>query len=258
MDLNLKGSKVIVSAGGSGIGLAIVWGFLAEGAEVATCDNSPELVSQLRKIHPEVYCEEVDVADAKAVQNFTQSAIGQLEGLDCLVNNAGIAGPTSPIEEIQEADWERCLSVCLSSQYFFAKAAVSVLRRSENSSIVNISSAAGKYGFAFRTPYSTAKWGVIGLTKSLAIELGPDQIRVNAILPGLVSGERQQRVLTAKAEKRGVSFDEIEKEAFSYTSIKSYVTPQDIANQVLYLASEKGKLISGQAISVDGDTRMLA
>ena len=258
MDLNLEGSKIIVSAGGSGIGLAIVQGFLAEGAKVATCDISAELVSQLRQNYPGVYCKEVDVADAQAVQKFTQSAIGQLGGLDCLVNNAGIAGPTSPIEEIQQKDWERCLSVCLSSQYFFTKAAVSSLRKSKNSSIVNISSAAGKCGFAFRTPYSTAKWGVIGLTKSLAIELGPDQIRVNAILPGLVSGERQQLVLTAKAEKRGVSFDEIEQEAFSYTSIKSYVTPQDIANQVLYLAAEKGKLISGQAISVDGDTRMLA
>ena len=258
MDLNLEGSKIIVSAGGSGIGLAIVQGFLAEGAKVATCDISPELVSQLRQNYPGVYCKEVDVADAQAVQKFTQSAIGQLGGLDCLVNNAGIAGPTSPIEEIQQTDWERCLSVCLSSQYFFTKAAVSSLRKSKNSSIVNISSAAGKCGFAFRTPYSTAKWGVIGLTKSLAIELGPDQIRVNAILPGLVSGERQQLVLTAKAEKRGVSFEEIEQKAFSYTSIKSYVTPQDIANQVLYLAAEKGKLISGQAISVDGDTRMLA
>ena len=258
MDLNLEGSKIIVSAGGSGIGLAIVQGFLAEGAKVATCDISAELVSQLRQNYPGVYCKEVDVADAQAVQRFTQSAIGQLGGLDCLVNNAGIAGPTSPIEEIQQKDWERCLSVCLSSQYFFTKAAVSSLRKSKNSSIVNISSAAGKCGFAFRTPYSTAKWGVIGLTKSLAIELGPDQIRVNAILPGLVSGERQQLVLTAKAEKRGVSFEEIEQEAFSYTSIKSYVTPQDIANQVLYLAAEKGKLISGQAISVDGDTRMLA
>ena len=258
MELKMKGNKVIVSAGGSGIGLAIVEGFLAEGAEVATCDISPELVSQLKRNHPSVYCEEMDVADAQAVQQFTQSAIGKLGGLDCLVNNAGIAGPTSPIEEIPEADWERCLSVCLSSQYFFTKACVSSLRKSSNPSIVNISSAAGKYGFAFRTPYSTAKWGVIGLTKSLAIELGPDQIRVNAILPGLVSGERQKRVLKAKAEKRGVSFGEIEQEAFSYTSIKSYVTPQDIANQVLYLASEKGKLISGQAISVDGDTRMLA
>ena len=258
MDLNLEGSKIIVSAGGSGIGLAIVQGFLAEGAKVATCDISAELVSQLRQNYPGVYCKEVDVADAQAVQKFTQSAIGQLGGLDCLVNNAGIAGPTSPIEEIQQKDWERCLSVCLSSQYFFTKAAVSSLRKSKNSSIVNISSAAGKCGFAFRTPYSTAKWGVIGLTKSLSIELGPDQIRVNAILPGLVSGERQQLVLTAKAEKRGVSFEKIEQEAFSYTSIKSYVTPQDIANQVLYLAAEKGKLISGQAISVDGDTRMLA
>ena len=119
MALSQKGSTASAAAGGSGIGLAIVQGFLAEGAEVVTCDISPESVSQLRKNHPEVYCEEVDVSDAKAVQKFTQSAIGQLEGLDCLVNNAGIAGPTSPIEEIQEADWERCLSVCLSSQYFF-------------------------------------------------------------------------------------------------------------------------------------------
>ena len=128
MDLNLEGSKIIVSAGGSGIGLAILQGFLAEGAKVATCDISPELVSQLRQNYPGVYCKEVDVGDAQAVQKFTQSAIGQLGGLDCLVNNAGIAGPTSPIEEIQQTDWERCLSVCLSSQYFFTKAAVSSLR----------------------------------------------------------------------------------------------------------------------------------
>ena len=113
-------------------------------------------------------------------------------------------------------------------------------------------------GFARRTPYAAAKWGVIGLTKSLAIELGPDRIRVNAILPGLVAGDRQRRVLEAKAQRLGASFAETEARAFSYTSIRDYVTPEQIADQILFLASERGRTISGQAISVCGDTQMLA
>jgi NAD(P)-dependent dehydrogenase (short-subunit alcohol dehydrogenase family) len=113
-------------------------------------------------------------------------------------------------------------------------------------------------GFALRSPYAAAKWGVIGLTKSLAIELGEDNIRVNAILPGLVKGERQKNVLKAKAQRLGKSFAEIEKEAFSFISIKSYVTAEDIANQIMFLASPMGARISGQAIAIDGDMRMLA
>jgi NAD(P)-dependent dehydrogenase (short-subunit alcohol dehydrogenase family) len=132
------------------------------------------------------------------------------------------------------------------------------LRESGDASITNLSSAAGKHGFAYRTPYAAAKWGVIGLTKSLAIELGADKIRVNAILPGLVAGDRQRNVLSAKAQRLGKSYDEVEQDAFSYTSIKDYVTAQDIADQIMYLASPSGRRISGQAIAVDGDTKMLA
>ncbi len=131
------------------------------------------------------------------------------------------------------------------------------LRKSHNASIVNLSSMAGKVGFAMRSPYAAAKWGVIGFTKSLSIELGPDKIRVNAILPGLVAGDRQRRVLEAKAQQRGISFAEMEKVAFSYTSIKDYVTPQEIADQILFITSIRGRTISGQALAVCGDTQML-
>ena len=198
------------------------------------------------------------MADRAQVASLFETAIATLGGLDVLVNNAGIAGPTGPVEEIHPEDWDRCIEVCLTSQFNCARLAIPHLRKSGNASIVNLSSAAGKYGFGFRSPYAAAKWGVIGFTKSLAIELGEAGIRVNAILPGLVAGDRQRRVLEAKAQQRGIGFTEMERIAFSYTSIKDYVTPRQLADQILFLCSQRGATISGQAISVDGDTRMLA
>jgi NAD(P)-dependent dehydrogenase (short-subunit alcohol dehydrogenase family) len=149
------------------------------------------------------------------------------------------------------------LDICLTSQFVTIARAVPQLRASGNASIVNVSSLAGRLGFRLRSPYAAAKWGVIGLSKSMAIELGPDGIRVNALLPGLVAGDRQRRVLEARAQAQGVSFDEAERDAFSRTSIKEYVTPQQLADQVLFLASPRGRTISGQALSVCGDTGML-
>jgi NAD(P)-dependent dehydrogenase (short-subunit alcohol dehydrogenase family) len=132
------------------------------------------------------------------------------------------------------------------------------LRKSGNASMMNLSSQAGRHGFALRTPYAAAKWGVIGLTQSLSIELGPDRIRVNALLPGIVAGDRQKRVLEAKAKARGMSYEEMEKTAFSFTSIKEYVTPQQLADLVVFVASPHGRTISGQSLSVCGDTKMLS
>ncbi len=254
MDLGLNGARVLVTAGAAGIGRAIVDAFLAEGAQVATCDISEEALATLPA---GVLARRVDVSDAEALGAFVDEAVGAMGGLDCLVNNAGIAGPTAKVEDVDLAAWRQTLDVVLTSQFVTTGRAVHALRQSANPSIVNMSSIAGRVGFAMRTPYAAAKWGVIGLTKSLAIELGGDGIRVNAILPGLVAGDRQRRVLEARAQRQGISFAEAEAEAFRYTSIREYVPPEAIASQILYLASPQGRLISGQSLSVCGDTRML-
>ncbi|HEX2632676.1 MAG TPA: SDR family oxidoreductase [Bradyrhizobium sp.] len=257
MDLGLKGSRVLVTAGANGIGLAIARRFVAEGAKVHTCDVDPTALSALAACDPAITSTLCDVSDRSAVDKLFAEALEGLGGLDVLVNNAGIAGPTSRIEEMHPEDWDRCVAICLTGQFNCTRLAVPHLRNSENASIVNISSAAGRLGFAMRSPYAAAKWGVIGLTKSLSIELGPDNIRVNAILPGLVAGDRQRRVLEAKAQQRGISYADMERTAFSYTSIKDYVTPEQIADQILFMCSPRGSTISGQAISICGDTQML-
>lgn len=254
MDLQLQGARVIVTAGAGGIGRAIVEAFLAEGATITTCDIDQTALDGLPAT---VAAQRVDVSDAAALAAFVDRAAEQMGGIDCLVNNAGIAGPTGRIEDLRVADIERCISVCLTSQFITTGRAVPHLRASANPSIVNISSLAGRLGFQLRTPYAAAKWGVIGLTRSLAAELGSDRIRVNAVLPGLVAGDRQHRVLEARAKSRGITFDEAEARAFSFTSIREYVTPEQIADQILFLASPRGRTISGQAISVCGDTGML-
>ena len=257
INLDIKGLRVLVTAGANGIGLAVARAFVREGARVHICDVDDAALSALAVGDPAITQTKCDVSDRPAVKRLFDEVIGNLRGLDVLVNNAGVAGPTSKVEEMNPEDWDRCLDICLTGQFNCTRLAVPLLRKSRNASIVNISSAAGRLGFAMRTPYAAAKWGVIGFTKSLAIELGADNIRVNAILPGLVAGDRQRRVLEAKAQQRGISYAEMERTAFSYTSIKEYVTPDQLADQILFMCSPRGRTISGQAISICGDTQML-
>lgn len=257
MNLDIKGLRVLVTAGANGIGLAIARAFAGEGAKVHICDVDTEALKALKTSDPLLSQSICDVSDRTAVQLLFREATSVLGGLDVLINNAGVAGPTAKVEEMNPEDWDRCLNICLTGQFNCTRLAVPLLRESTNASIVNISSAAGRLGFAMRSPYAAAKWGVIGFTKSLSIELGPDNIRVNAILPGLVAGDRQRRVLEAKAQQRGISFAEMERTAFSYTSIKDYVTPQQLADQIVFMCSPRGRTISGQAISICGDTQML-
>ncbi|WP_213772165.1 SDR family oxidoreductase [Bradyrhizobium sp. dw_78] len=257
MDLDIMGLRVLVTAGANGIGHAIACRFAGEGARVHVCDVDEAALSALVSGDPRITSTPCDVSDRAAVKKLFEEATAKLGGLDVLVNNAGVAGPTSKVEDMNPEDWDRCLEICLTGQFNCTRLAVPLLRQSKNASIVNISSVAGRLGFAMRAPYAAAKWGVIGFTKSLSIELGPDNIRVNAILPGLVAGDRQRRVLEAKAQQRGISYAEMERTAFSYTSIKEYVTPEQIADQILFMCSLRGKTISGQAISICGDTQML-
>ena len=258
MDLNLTGNKVIVTAGASGIGREIVEAFVEEGATVCACDVDTDALAKLKSDLPDVFTMECDVTSVDASANFIKTSAEHMGGIDTLVNNAGIAGPTAKVEDIDPQDWARCIDVCLTGHFNCTRIAVPFLRRGVNPSITNMSSAAGKVGFALRSPYAAAKWGVIGLTKSLAIELGEDGIRVNALLPGIVAGDRQRRVMEARAQSRGMSMDDVETEAFSFVSVKDFVTARQLADQILFISSEKGRLISGQAIAVDGDLRMLA
>src|SRR5215203_4914169 len=237
MDLGITGLRVLVTAGASGIGLEVARAFVREGARVHVSDIDRAALDGLAASDPDLTHSYGDVADRANVARFFEETLQALGGLDVLVNNAGIAGPTGRVEDIDPEDWDRCLAVCLTGQFNCARLAVPHLKQSRNASIVNVSSAAGRFGFPLRSPYAAAKWAVIGFTKSLSRELGEDGIRVNAVLPGVVAGDRQRRVLEAKAQQLGVSYDEMEQAALANASLKEYVTPQQLADQILFLCS---------------------
>lgn len=257
MDLGMKGLRVLVTAGANGIGLEVARAFVEEGAKVHVCDVDQKALRALAKSDPKITRTRADVSDRAEVGKLFREALKALGGLDVLVNNAGIAGPTAKVEEMAPEEWDRCLAINITGQFNCARLAVPHLRKSRNASIVNLSSAAGKLGFALRTPYAAAKWGVIGFTKSLAVELGQDGIRVNAILPGVVEGERIERVFAAKAKARGVPVETVRDEALSYVSMRTMVTHRQLADTILFICSERGRTISGQPIAVDGDLQML-
>ncbi|MCC6193372.1 MAG: SDR family oxidoreductase [Burkholderiales bacterium] len=255
MDTQLKGARVLVTAGASGIGLATALAFAREGARVHVCDIDETHLSKAagRELSHSV----CDVSDPEAVAQLFATVTAKLGGLDVLVNNAGIAGPTAPCVEVKLADWERTLAVNLTGQFLCAQHAIPMLAHSRNASIVNLSSAAGRFGFPNRTPYAASKWGVIGFTKSLAMEVGPLGIRVNAICPGAVEGARIDHVFASRARLRNVHPDVVRDEALARISLGRLVTAEDIANAIVFLASPLGANISGHALPVDGDTQAL-
>jgi NAD(P)-dependent dehydrogenase (short-subunit alcohol dehydrogenase family) len=251
------GLRVLVSAGASGIGRAIADMLILHGAEVHICDVSRDFLEDFRRQHPQHGASLADVSKEGDVASLFKDAIASLGGLDALVNNAGIAGPTGAIEEITPADWRRCIDVCLTGQFLCAHHAVPLLKRAGGGAIVNMSSAAGRHGYAFRTPYASAKFGVIGFTQSLAKELGPHNIRVNAILPGIVQGPRIQAVIDARAGQLGISSQEMERQYLEKVSLRRMVTPHDVAAMVLFLLSPMGDNLSGQSLGVDGNVETL-
>jgi NAD(P)-dependent dehydrogenase (short-subunit alcohol dehydrogenase family) len=248
LTVRLDGMRVAITAGAAGIGRVMADSFAACGARVFLCDVDKEALAACP--YPSV---EADVESPEGCDAFMDAALAHHGGLDVLLNNAGIAGPTARVEDVAPEALSRTLKIDLEAMFHCARRAVPALREAGGGSIVNLSSAAGRFGFAQRSPYAAAKWGVVGFTKSLAIELGPDGIRVNAILPGAVAGDRIRRVVESKAQARGVSFQEQEAEMLKAASLRCYVTPQDITNMALYLCSPFGATISGQALAVDGD-----
>ncbi|CAN5354452.1 SDR family oxidoreductase [soil metagenome] len=253
----IRGQRVLVTAGGSGIGHAIAATLIEHGARVAICDISEDILKTARESLKGAFGVKADVSRDEDVEAMFDAVTRDLGGLDALINNAGIAGPTGGVDEISPADWRRCIDICLTGQFLCARKAVPMLKAVGGGSIVNMSSAAGRHGYAFRTPYSSAKFGVIGFTQSLAKELGPHAIRVNAILPGIVEGARMDGVIRDRAKQLGVSHEEMTARYLEKVSLRRMVTPYDVANMAAFLLSDSGKNISGQSLSVDGNVETL-
>lgn len=257
MNITVTGQRVLLTAGAAGIGRAIAETLLKAGARLHICDVDAKALAEAKKAMPGIGATLCDVADAAQVDQLFAEARATLGGLDALINNAGIAGPTAPVEEIEPKDWQRTLDINLTGQFLCARRAVPMLKAAGGGSIVMMSSAAGRFGYPLRTPYSASKWATIGLTESWAMELGPSRIRVNAICPGIVEGPRIDKVIGAKAEARGVSFEQMRENYLNLSSLHTMVSAQDIANMVLYLLSDAGRTISGQALSIDGNLESL-
>jgi NAD(P)-dependent dehydrogenase (short-subunit alcohol dehydrogenase family) len=251
MNLSAKGMRVLITAGAAGIGRVTAQTFLEAGARVHVCDVEE------RPLPKEIGYTRADVSSLADVERLFGEVQRNLGGLDVLVNNAGIAGPTARVEDIQPGDWDRCIAIDLNGMFYCTRKAMPLIKAAGGGSIVNLSSAAGLHGFPQRSPYCAAKWGVVGFTKSLSVEAGPDKVRVNCICPGIVEGDRIDRVVEAKARSLGVSREAFLEKFLETTSMRSTVSAQDIANMALFLASDAGRHITGQALAVDAGVRYL-
>lgn len=249
--------RVLISAGAAGIGRRIAESFLAGGAAVHVCDVSPHNISTFLAANPQATASEADVSQPDQVERVFADLADHYKALDVLVNSAGIAGPIAPVEDVAVEDWDRCIAIDLNGVFYMTRHAVPLLRSAGGGSIINIASTAGLFGCPSRAPYASAKWGVIGLTKTLAMELGEAGIRVNAICPGSVGGPRIEAVIAEDATRHGVPEARVRDAYLGQTSLRRFIDADEVAATALFLASDAGAGISGQAIAVDGNTESL-
>ena len=243
-----------MTAGGSGLGAAISDAFLREGARVSSCDISAEAVERRRTERKDLLIEQIDIRDDTALRDWTSRSIAALGGCDVLINNAGVAGPVGPVEDVDLDGWRDCLQINLDAQLVTAQAVIPTMKAQRSGVILNMSSTSGLYGTPNRAAYTASKWAVIGFTKTLAIELGPFGIRCNAICPTSVEGERIDRVLAAQSQVTGKSVSEVRDDYTAGTSLRRFARASEIADMCWFLASNSAAFVSGQAIAVDGNT----
>ncbi len=252
MDISLDGKRAFVTAGGDGIGRATVLAMHAVGAQVFTCDIDS---SGLETLPGGVVSWRCDVTDSAALDGVFDKILP--DGLDFMINNAGIAGPTKLVEDITDGEWRRTMAVGIDSHFFCARRVVPVFKAQGHGAMVNLISSAGIMGYPTRSPYAAAKWAVTGFTKTLAMELGPDNIRVNGVAPGSVNGDRMDRVVAGHASIEGLTIDEVRAIYSKGVSMQCFVDPEEIADLIVFLCSDYGRHISGQIIGVDGHSETL-
>ena len=249
---------VVISGAATGLGRRTAERFEEGGYRVHVCDANPAAVQEFRAAHPQALASVVDVSDAGQVDAWFDEIAAKHGRVDVMINNAGIAGPTAPVEQIAPADWDRTIAVDLNGQFYCTRRAVPLIRAAGGGSIINIASSAAFFGFPFRTPYAACKWALLGFTKTLAMELGPEGIRVNAICPGSIKGPRIDGVIERDAAARGMEPAAIRKLYERQVSLRQFVDAEDVANTVFFLASPQGRMISGQILGVDGHTESLS
>jgi NAD(P)-dependent dehydrogenase (short-subunit alcohol dehydrogenase family) len=255
----LYNKNIIITAAADGIGLAIAEHCISNGANVFVTDIDQKKLSLLKnhsKYNKKLFIKKVKANNPKEVLKYFLDLKKKTNSVDALINNVGISGPTGKIEDLGIEEWKNTIDTNINSHFYFLKYFIPLLKKN-GGSIINISSTAGLFGFPFRTPYAASKWATIGLTKSLAMELGKYNIRVNAICPGSVSGDRMKRVIEAKAKSLGVSKKKLQQDFESMTSLKTFVDKEDISSMVIFLLSDDAKKISGQVMTVDGNTERM-
>ena len=245
--------KVLITAGAAGIGREFARAFAATGAKVFVCDIDTTGLEALARDIPGLIARPYDMARRAEIERMVPDAVQSLGGLDVLINNAGISGMTLPVADYPPDDRDKVIAVNLTAMFDVTRLAIPHLKQSQSGVIINMSSVAGRFGFRNRSPYAATKWGVIGFTKTLAIELGEWGIRANAIAPGAVDGDRIERVFAGRAQISGKSMTEVRADAMAEQSIKAMIDPKDIAALAVFLASDAGKSISGQVLPIDND-----
>lgn len=250
--------RVFISAGAAGIGRVIAEHFLAGGAEVAICDADANAVREFASDHPETSNYVADVTSEPEMARVFEELDTKWPHVDVICANAGTGGPAGQIEDLDYEEWQRCIATNLHGAFLTCRWAARRMKSQGSGLITLTSSTAGIMGYPFRSPYAAAKWGIVGLTKTLAMELGPYSVRVNAICPGAVEGPRMDRIVQKEAEARGLSQEEVRDLYVKGVSMRTWVTAEDVANAIGFLASDAGKRISGQILSVDGHTETLS
>jgi NAD(P)-dependent dehydrogenase (short-subunit alcohol dehydrogenase family) len=250
----LAGRVALITGASKGVGRVMSRMFAGEGAAVICAARSRDLVEETAALVKADGGRAIAVVGDAAVEadvlRIVQAGVEAFGKLDTLVNNAGDGGPTKPVQDYTVEDWFYTINSCLTSSYMCARFAVPEMLKAGRGAIVNISSTAGRRGLAYRIGYCSAKAGQVGMTYGLALELAPHNIRVNAIAPGAVAGDRIDRVIAGQAQVKGVPVEEERARFVERSPLKRMSTAEDIASLAVYLCSDAAKNLSGQCIAV--------